>query len=353
MISPINIERRDPASSILKLGTVFGSVRRQGQSGEMEVRDRGRKHIIRFVDGAISELYLDAKKIALGTLSPMDIQRQIEHFFCLPRPHVLFFPFSLPESSSNGIGPETIVLNGINRRRDLFNPLKLIERIPVNTLRIDYQNRQFFQRLPLKKGELALIERLDVPTPISMILWKRGLEPHHAGALLVALNLLGAFEGHWQPGLLPRNHVAARLRRRVESACLDHELLGIDEDASVEEIDRAFRGLSLELHPDRMIGLPEQEIEESRKAFSCASEAYARLKRSRRSRPVRTTGQPIARVKIEKRYVDSWSPLLSEARIATVRGDSNRAKAFALKALALSPPGEIRMELLNIIKKAA
>jgi hypothetical protein len=337
----------------LKLGTVFGSVRRQGQSGEMEVRDRGQKHVIRFVDGAISELYLDTEKIALSRLSSKEIQRQIEHFFCLPRPHVLFFPFPLPESSFNNIRPETIVLNGINRRRDLFNPLKLIERIPVSTLRIDYKNRQFFRRLPLEKDELALIERLEVPTPISMILWKRGLEPNHAGALLVALNLLGAFEGHWQPGLLPRNNVAARLRRRVESACLDHELLGINENASIEEIDRAFRGLSLELHPDRLIGLPAQEVEESRKAFSCASEAYARLKYSRRSRPVRTTGHPIGRVKLEKRHVASWSPLLSEARMATARGDSNRAKAFALKALALSPPKQIRIEILSIIGKVA
>ncbi len=353
MASPIKIERRDPASSILRLGTLFGKVHRLGQSGEMEVRDRGRKHVIRFVNGAISELYLDDKKIKLSILSTKEIQYQIEHFFCLPRPHVLFFPLPMTESSFHTVRPEAIVLNGINSRRDLFNPLKLIERIPVNTLCLDTSKRQLFRRLPLEKDELALIERLEVPTPISMILWKRGLEPTHAGALLVALNLLGAFDGHWQPGVLPRNNVAAQLRRRVESACLDHELLGVNEDASIEEIDRAFRGLSLELHPDRLIGLPEREVEESRRAFSCASSAHARLKNSRRSRPVRTGGSSIGRVQTVKRHVASWSPLVSEARMAQVRGDLNRAKAFALKALALSPPRQIRIELLNIVQKAA
>jgi hypothetical protein len=349
----MKIERRDPASSILRLGTLFGKVRRFGQSGEMEVRDRGRKHIIRFVNGAISELYLDDEKIKLGSLSTVEIQRQIEQFFCLPRPHVLFFPFPMTASPFDTVQPEAIVLKGISSRRDLFNPLKLIERIPVDTLCLDISQRQFFRRLPLEKDEAALVEQLDVPTPISMILWKRGLEPSHAGALLVALNLLGAFEGHWQPGVLPRNNVATQLRRRVESACFDHELLGVDEDASTEEIDRAFRGLSLGLHPDRLIGLPEREIEESRRAFSCASDAHARLKNSRRSRPVRASGSPIGRIQTEKHHVPSWSPLVSEARMAKVRGELNRAKAFALKALALSPPDPIRIELLKIIKKAA
>jgi hypothetical protein len=39
--------------------------------------------------------------------------------------------------------------------------------------------------------------------------------------------------------------------------------------------------------------------------------------------------------------------------MATARGDSNRAKAFALKALALSPPKQIRIEILSIIGKVA
>jgi hypothetical protein len=39
--------------------------------------------------------------------------------------------------------------------------------------------------------------------------------------------------------------------------------------------------------------------------------------------------------------------------MATARGDSNRARAFAIKALAMSPPKRIRIELLKIIQKAA
>jgi hypothetical protein len=355
MLSPFGIERRDPASGLLKLGSILVKIRRSGQSGEMEVWDGGRKHVIQLVHGVISKLHLDGRTTTFSSIDPAEIKRQVEYFFNLPRPHVVFFPFPVSSYSYDGICPESIVLSGVTKRRDLFNPLKLLERIPVNTLKIDYKKQQTaLLRLPLSKQEAAFVQRLEISTPLPLVLWKRGLDPRHASALLIALNLLGFFEGHWEPGVLFHNSIATRLKRKIATACPDHELLGVENDTSIAAIDKAFREISLELHPDRLVGLPSQQVEEARLTFSSITNAYSRLKSSRRARPVRNAdAEPIARVKIKKRPVNTWKPLASEARIALDRGELHRAKAFALKALAMSPPENVKTKMIAIIRLAA
>ncbi|MBU1147281.1 MAG: DnaJ domain-containing protein, partial [Candidatus Omnitrophica bacterium] len=53
-----------------------------------------------------------------------------------------------------------------------------------------------------------------------------------------------------------------------------YEILGVQKDASVDEIKRAYRGLALKYHPDRVV--PDKKTEaESR--FKEISEAYAVL----------------------------------------------------------------------------
>jgi len=48
-----------------------------------------------------------------------------------------------------------------------------------------------------------------------------------------------------------------------------YEVLGVDEDATVKEIKKAYRKLSIKYHPDR-----NQGDEESAKKFQEISEAY-------------------------------------------------------------------------------
>lgn len=53
--------------------------------------------------------------------------------------------------------------------------------------------------------------------------------------------------------------------------------LGVAENASAEEIKKAFRKLSLQYHPDRWVGKPENEQKEAEEKFKKISEAYTVL----------------------------------------------------------------------------
>ncbi|MCP4675348.1 MAG: J domain-containing protein [Deltaproteobacteria bacterium] len=318
-------------------------------SGRIEVHDRGKTHAIQIAEGAIHGVQSEESKknrVALG------LTQYLERLFSLQRPHVLWSPSDNATRGAFEIDPQYVILGGVTMRRDLWRPLPLIERIPAETLRVDPERLHAIRRLPFSSEEIEFLKRLTIPAPIPMILWKRGLEPEHAGALLVALNLLGLFEGTWRSGDLPRLGAATRIRRKVNASRPDHELLGVDEEAPIEAVDRAFRRLSLELHPDRLMGLSEKEAVAARAAFTSASAAYGRLKNSRRMRPVRHATS-IGKVELTRRPVDRWFNMLALARTADGKGDLRRARAFAMKALALSPPGDIRAELLKILKRAA
>jgi len=318
-------------------------------SGRIEVHDQGKTHAIQIAGGAINGVQSEEPRSRAG----LGLSRYLERLFSLQRPHVLWSPSNNALGGGIEIDPQSVVLGGVTMRRDLWRPLPLIERIPAETLRVDPERLHAILRLPFSSEEIEFLRRLTVPAPIPMILWKRGLEPEHAGALLVALNLLGLFEETWRPGDLPRLGAATRIRSKVKASRPDHELLGVDEGAPMEAVDRAFRKLSLELHPDRLMGLAEKEVVAARSAFTSASAAYGRLKNSRRERPVRQGSTSIGRVELKRRPVDRWFTMLAKARTAEGDGDQRRAHAFAMKALALSPPGDIRTELLKILKRAA
>ena len=288
------------------------------------------------------------------------IQRRMEQLFVLPRPHILF------ESRETGretgremetdvpgvLDSEEVILGGVRRRLDLFDPLLLVERIPVTSISLCQETRGRLRRLGLNAGERAFIEALQVPTPIPMVLWKRGLPPRDAGAMVMALNLIGAFE-NWRPGDLPRLSAAASLRRRIEGTSDDYVLLGVDTDAPIEEVDRAFRKLSYALHPDRVSALGEEAATSAQEAFQKISAAHARVRRSRRSKRCRTSTWSDIEVTPGKSNASPWLQLLEKARLAAAAGDGIQAKRLAIKAIALKPPKPIVEALKGVLKSVA
>lgn len=61
------------------------------------------------------------------------------------------------------------------------------------------------------------------------------------------------------------------------NAC-DFGLLGLKPGATWAEVQSAFRTISMQFHPDRMVGLPESIIELGTRRFNEASGAYQRLR---------------------------------------------------------------------------
>ena len=347
MSAPDRPERRDPCAPVLKLGAALAAAHRERASGVVQVIDRGRAHRVRLVRGAIADV-----SSADGEARGEPMTRRAARLFHLERPNVLWTPLAQDGDGRAAADPDQVVLQGVRAREDLFDPRRLVERIPVQALHLRPERLALLDRLELSDDEYEFARSLRRPTPVSLALWKRGLEPRRAGALIVALNLVGAFDADWRPGLLPRLTAALRVVERARGGATDRELLGAELSEDPREEDRAFRRLTLELHPDRLRGLPADEAAMADEAFRLASAAYERLKRSRRT-PCVADGDALARVDLVHRPPHGWAEMLEIARRAARDGDAPLARAYALKALALSPPPEARAEIVALLTRAA
>lgn len=64
----------------------------------------------------------------------------------------------------------------------------------------------------------------------------------------------------------------------VRNVADDYVLLNLRSGATWAEVQSAFRTISMQFHPDRMVGLPESIIELGTRRFNEASGAYQRLR---------------------------------------------------------------------------
>ncbi|MCK9523272.1 MAG: J domain-containing protein [Proteobacteria bacterium] len=350
MTASPRIERRDPCSPVLQLGTALSQAQRSGESGWLEIQEGGRIHGVQISGGGVADVVSDRRDInALG------LREQMQHLFSLPRPKVIWMPDLTCMQRAPKASAAEVALRGILTRQDVFDPVQLAERIPVTTLRIDEAQLRALHPLGLTEREMDFLRQLRVPTPIPMILWKRGFAPQTAAALLMALNVIGVWRDTWRPGELPRFIPAVRLLRAKALGATPLELLKLNPDASETEQDKAFRRLSFELHPDRLVHYAPREQVMAAQAFKVLSEAYHQIKRSRRQRPVvvADAATPVARVALKKKMPDNWASLLVAARAAVEQGNVERAKAFALKALQHTPPPGAQREIAAILNRAA
>ncbi len=350
MDSYLGIERRDPAAGVLRLGRALGSAYEEARTGVIVVSDEARAAEISVRRGRVTcvDVGCGAAPPARWTKGPSPVA--VERLFAWERPRVFWREERAPAPGA-AVDPRLLIVAGVLGRGDVFLPQHLVERIPIDVLRMKDEDLRTLSGFAFRPEERAFLTCLLRPTPVAMLLWKRGLQPSRAGAMLVALNLSGMFRGQWEPGFLPRMSTALRVMGMVRRGCADRVLLGVVDAAGQAEVDRAFRRLSRELHPDRAERLPRHEAELARRAFLAVNDAYARVRKSvsRRRRPVAAgSGEACAPGR-----GDDWEMLAGRARLALEAGELGRARAYALKALLRMPPRQARRDLLRIISQAA
>ncbi len=349
MTAPNGIERRDPVSGLLMLGSTLASAGQHGLSGEIRIADRRHIYALRLIRGLVSAVVWHGRPLD-GT-GRATIRNQACALFDLPRPLVTFDNAVLADGQLSSVHSDQVVVAGMLRRRDLFDPKPLVTRIPVTTLRLRDEGLMRLKGLWLSDSERMFVKRLRTPTPATLAFWKRGLLPKHAAALVIALNLLDCFED-WPAGDLPRGPFTAAIQRKVAKGASDYEILGLCADATEKEVDKAFRRLSFMLHPDRAVDLPRDEQHRAEKSFRDIAEAHARIKRRRRARRVRHSDDIATEVRVV-RSTEPWRPFLEKSQTAAANGNRFEARAYALKALAATPPSEVVVRLKDLIRSVA
>ncbi len=66
-----------------------------------------------------------------------------------------------------------------------------------------------------------------------------------------------------------------------EKSDYEYEVLGLTENASVDEIKKAYRNLAKKYHPDRLQNASKQDIEIAKEKFQKIQSAYEKIKNSR------------------------------------------------------------------------
>lgn len=328
------IERRDPCKPILLLGTTLSAAKNTHASGKIVLQTHREQHHVQFADGKVSAV--------TGPWGPIDAERATD-IFSLNRPVIRWENGASINSHSPLIDPAHLLVKGVAHRQELFDPISFVDRVPVETLQVDSSLLYELKKLPFSQNDIRFLKQLRLPTPIAMILWKRGLAPQQAASLLTALNLLGIWKNIWSPGDLPQLTAATKILRLHHRNADNFQLLGLQLGACAKDVDRAFRQLSFELHPDRLAHTSKDQ----KNAFAIISNAYnqlrqKRIQHSRRKRPVAATPD-----------TSLWQRALNQAEAALQQGNAKLAKKHALNGLTLHPPPFAKSRFTRFLSIAA
>ena len=205
--------------------------------------------------------------------------------------------------------PAAIILEGVRRHYDADQQNNVLGRFEGQYVKLSADPRQRLQDLTTDPDERAFALGIDGTRRLNPILDEASIPAREARLMLVAMAEAGMIEparssarraepesgpidlGAHEPAETT-SHAARetwqrppdrRSREELEALyegmlMLSHfDVLGVGEDASPAEIERAYETRAREFHPDRFRSHPDELREVARRIFECLGEAHNTL----------------------------------------------------------------------------
>lgn len=330
------VDRRDPFSSILQLGSTL-----------VQACDNRLDKIIRLtVKHDVYSIILSSGKIrrVTGPQGIIDYSNAAE-LFALPRHLISSATCTHAFVHPNLFDPAELVLNGLHLRKDLLNAAVLESRIPVDSLQLSQSQIDALLSRPFLTQDIPFLAQLRKETPVQQIIWDSGIAPQRAAILITYLNVLGMWHPLWKQGDFPRGDIANQVLGQSHRSVNPHQILGLHVNATQPNIDKAFRILSFQLHPDRNRSLSERNRSKFTKAFTVVSDAHQRLRSQTTSRR-----KPFVTPTVRQ---DNWQHIFSLIETAFQHEDLQQARKHAICGLLKNPPPAIRRKITELLRSAA
>ena len=120
----------------------------------------------------------------------------------------------------------------------------------------------------------------------------------------------------------------------IEGMADPYAVLGLPPDAHEQDVNRVFRALARELHPERYVGAPDAERADAEARFKEVSAAYAAIKEGREERRTWAPVAPQQSLMLVMAAMVLTLGVLLAGVVATALTGGNRAEAEpALPAL--------------------
>jgi DnaJ like chaperone protein len=134
------------------------------------------------------------------------------------------------------------------------------------------------QKIPLQEVSIQIRRGLDYPSRLQLLHFLYGLGSADGSVNSKELSIINVIAGYLGISAADKASIQSMF---VSNQHADYKILGVDADASDEEIMKAYRKMAVKYHPDKVGYLGNDVKKAAEEKFSNINEAYGRIKKMR------------------------------------------------------------------------
>jgi DnaJ like chaperone protein len=134
------------------------------------------------------------------------------------------------------------------------------------------------QNIPLKDVTTQIKNKLDYPSRLQLLHFLYGISYSDQKVSSEEMQVIEIIAGYLGIGEKDVESIQSMFYKDIDSA---YKVLEIDKSATDEEVKKAYRGMAVKYHPDKVSYLGEDFKESANEKFQKVNEAYEKIKRER------------------------------------------------------------------------